>query len=220
MTKRVVIFGTGSLAQLMHAHLRDDSDYDVAAFTVTGDRMAEASLSGCPVVPFETLPETHPSDDYEMFIAIGYSQMNRQRSRFYNEAKMRGYKMATYVASTIRQRPPLRVGDNSCVLDGSIIEPFAAIGNDVVVWGGSYIGHHTTIGDHSFLAPRVAIAGHVTIGSHCFLGINSTVRDGIVIGDDGLIGAGATVLDNTAPGAVYITSRTKPYAGDARRFFE
>lgn len=219
MTDKIVIFGTGSFAQVLHAHLGEDSRYEVAAFTVTSDRMMSPSFSGCPVVPFESLAKTHSPDDFKLFIAVGYTQMNRQRRRFYNEAKIQGYELLTYIAPTV-SRQSAKIGDNCCILDGSIVEPFATIGANVVVWGGSHIGHHSTIGAHSFLAPRVAIAGHVTIGDHCFLGINSTIRDGITVADNCLIGAGVTVLHNTTPGAVYIASRPKRYTGDTARFFQ
>jgi sugar O-acyltransferase (sialic acid O-acetyltransferase NeuD family) len=215
---RVVVFGTGSLAEIVRLHLGDDTDHQVVAFTATSDRIAGESFSGLPLVPFEHIAESHPPSKHRMFVAVGYDRVNRVRSRFYGEAKAMGYELLTYVSSTANVRSA-SIGDNCCVFDGAILEPFSTIGNDVIVWAGAQVCHHSSIGDHSFLAPGSTVAGHVSVGSHCFLGANATVRDGISIGEGCLIGAGANVLRSTAPGQVLVGDRARPYPGDARRFF-
>jgi sugar O-acyltransferase (sialic acid O-acetyltransferase NeuD family) len=216
---RVVLFGTGSLAQLLHLYLTEDSDYEVVAFTATGERAAGESLHDLPLVPFDDVNHRYPPPKHRMFVAVGYSRMNRVRSHFYREASARGYELISYVSTGASVRAA-RLGDNSCIFDGAVIEPFVTLGNDVIVWGGARVSHHSSIGDHSFLAPGVTVAGHACIGSHCFLGANATVRDGISIGDDCLIGAGATVLRDTAARQVLVAPPARPYPGDVGRFFD
>jgi sugar O-acyltransferase (sialic acid O-acetyltransferase NeuD family) len=214
----VVVFGTGSFAQLVDLSLRRDSDYNVIAFTTTGSRIGD-SFSGRPVVPFESLKDTFPADRNKMFIAIGYSKMNHVRSHFYAEAKSRGYELITFIGSKVLRLDSDEVGENCCIFDGTTLEPFSTVGDNVIVWGGSHLGHHSSIGAHSFLAPQVAIAGHTTVGSHCFLGINSTVGDHVNIADHSLIGAGVTILRDTSQRDVYVGRKASPYAGDISRFF-
>jgi len=216
---RLVILGTGSLAQLLDFALGHDTDHEVIAFTATADRMTGDSFLGRPLVPFERVAERFPPADHRMFVAIGYDGMNHVRSRFYEEARGLGYELITYVSPDARQRGVSTIGDNCCIFDGATIEPFASIGNDVIIWSGAHVRHHSVIGDHSFLAPQVTVAGHATIGRFCFLGANATIRDSVSVGDECLIGAGATILADTAPRQVYVTERTRPYAGDTSRFF-
>ena len=216
---KVILFGTGSMAELLRLYLTEDSDHDVVAFTATADGLKADSFCDLPLVDFDDVADRYPPTDHRMFVAVGYTRMNSIRSRFYTEAKAKGYELISYVSSTATVRAAA-VGDNCCVFDGATLEPFVTIGNDVVVWGGARVSHHSSVGDHSFLAPGVTIAGHTSVGEHCFLGVNATVRDGIIVADKSLIGAGATVLRDTAPHQVLVAARARPYPGDVSRFFE
>lgn len=216
---KVVLFGTGSLAELLHVYLRDDSDHEVVGFTATADRIDGSSFSGLPLVPFEEVVDRYPPGEHRMFVAVGYDRLNRVRSRFYGEAKSKGYELITYVSPTATVRA-VALGDNCAVLDGAAIEPLATVGNDVIVWGGARISHHSSVGDHSFIAPGATVAGHSVVGNHCFLGVNCTVRDGISVGDDCLIGAGATVLRDVPARQVLVGQPARPFAGDTGRFFD
>ena len=78
---KVVVFGTGSFAECVHFYLTHDSPHEVVAFTVHGDRIDEQTeLAALPVVAFEDLTETHPPDEYDMFVAVGYAKVNRMRA--------------------------------------------------------------------------------------------------------------------------------------------
>lgn len=217
---RLVILGTGSLAQLLDFSLRDATDHEVVAFTSTADRMTGDSFLGRPLVPFERVAECYPPTHHSMFVAIGYHRMNRVRSHFYGEARELGYPLISHVSPHAVHDGVTAIGDNCCVLGGATIEPFASIGDDVIIWSGAHVSHHSSIGDHSFLAPRATVAGHATVGRYCFLGANATVRDSVTIADDCLVGAGATILADTSPRQVYVADRTLPYAGDVSRFFD
>ena len=54
-TKRLIIFGTGDLAQIAHEYFMNDTNYQVVAFTVDRDHLNDQQLCGLPVVPFDTL---------------------------------------------------------------------------------------------------------------------------------------------------------------------
>ncbi len=218
--RKVVIFGTGSLSELLLVFLTEDNGHDVVAFTVTQDRLTGDTHLGRPLVAFEKVSERYPPGEHAMFVAVGYGRMNAVRSHFYAAAKSRGYELITYVSPRAMYRgDPTALGDNCCIFDGAVVEPFATIGSDVIVWSGAHVSHHSSIGDHSFLAPRATVAGHTSVGSHCFLGVNCTVRDGVTVADECLIGAGATILRDTAPRQVYAAPRATLRAGDVSEHF-
>ncbi|MGH9266231.1 MAG: acetyltransferase [Acidimicrobiales bacterium] len=216
---QAVIFGAGTLAELVDHHLTVDSAYDVVAFTATADRLGGGSFLRRPLVPFDEVARRYPPAEHRMFVAVGYDRMNRLRSRFYDEARAMGYRMLTYVSSRAVVQTGA-VGDNCLILAGAIVEPFATIGHDVILWSGAHVSHHSSIGDHSFVGPGAAVAGHTSIGRRCFLGIHATVRDGVTVADDCLVGAGATVLDDTEPGQVLAGTAARPYEGDVSRFYD
>jgi sugar O-acyltransferase (sialic acid O-acetyltransferase NeuD family) len=204
MASTVVVFGTGSMAELLDFYLTHDSPHEVVAFTATEPLEAE-EFRGRPLVSFESVTDLYAPGDHAMFVAVGYSKRNTLRSRFYSEAKDKGYELVSYVSS--RATAWSEVGENCSVFEGATIAPFATVGNDVCVWNGAHVGHHDEIADHCFLAPRATVAGFVSMGERAFIGAGATVRDGVHIAEGTLVGAGATVLRDTEPNEVYVSGR-------------
>jgi sugar O-acyltransferase (sialic acid O-acetyltransferase NeuD family) len=207
-TKKAVIFGVTDLAEVAHVYLTRDSAYQVVAFTAHEQYITKANLVGLPVVPFERITETHPPDSHEMFVAIGFKNLNRLRADMYSRCKALGYRLLTYVNSRAFHVDGVRAGENCFIFEANVIQPFVTIGNNVIIWCGNHVGHHVTIEDNVFIASHAVIPGHVTIGANCFIGVNATIRDGVTVGRDSIIGAGAIVLRDVAPGSVYKATPT------------
>lgn len=200
----VVIFGTGDVGQLAHFYFTRDLGREIAAFTGDADRLDCTSFCDRPVVPFEEILDTHPPDDYELFVALSYSKLNQVRARKYEEAKAKGYTLTNLICSRSVMWGDTKIGDNCFLFENQTIQPFVTIGNNVTLWSGNHIGHHSTIGDHCFLTSHVVVSGHVTIEPYCFFGVNSALRDGITIAEGTVVGAGAMVVKNTVPNGVYM----------------
>lgn len=208
---KVVIFGTGSFAQVVKFYLDHDSEHEVVAFTVHRDSLPdEPELDGLPVIAFEELPERLPSSTHAMFVAVGYRNVNRLRADVCHQARSRGYDLITYVCSKATTWPGLTLGDNCFVFEDNTIQPFVTIGDGVVLWSGNHVGHHASIGDYCFITSHVVISGHTSIGDYSFVGVNATLRDSIDVGPSNVIGAGAVIMKSTGPDEVYAPQRTKP----------
>lgn len=208
--EKLLIFGNGEFAEVACVYLQKDSPYNVVGFTVHSDHMGDSHLLGLPVVPFETVQETYPPDEYKMFVAIAYRDLNRVRARVYHESKAKGYPLVSYLSSKATNWGELKIGDNCFIFENNVIQPFVTIGNDVIIWSGNHIGHHSSIGDHSFVASHVVISGRARIGSYCFIGVNATIRDHIAVSDDCIIGAGSLIMRDTKKGEVYTAVPTQP----------
>jgi len=209
MKRKLVIFGTGPIGQLAHAYFSEDSDYEVAAFTVDAAYRDGESFCGLPLHAFEEVAAHCPPGEYEMFVALSYAKLNALRKHKYLTAKAAGYRLASYVSSRATVLNKGRIGDNCFVLEDNTIQPFAVIGNNVTLWSGNHIGHHSTIGDHCFLASHVVVSGGVEIGEQCFLGVNATLRDHIKLGERCVVGAGALLLADAEPEGVYVGAATE-----------
>jgi sugar O-acyltransferase (sialic acid O-acetyltransferase NeuD family) len=196
------------LAQVACVYLRQDSPRPVAAFTVHAKYMAQTSLMGLEVVPFETLYQSHPPSEYDMFVAVGYKRLNQAREEIYRECKSLGYELISYVNSRACTWGELEIGDNCFVFEQNVLQPFVKIGNNVILWSGNHVGHHARIDDHCFIASHAVISGHVEIGSHCFIGVNSTFRDGVKVAARNVIGAGAIITRDTLEDEVYAPEAT------------
>jgi sugar O-acyltransferase (sialic acid O-acetyltransferase NeuD family) len=198
-----VIFGIGDFARIASVYLREDSPYDVAAFTVHERYIEETELLGIPIVPFETLEQSHPPSSCELLVAVGYSGTNQRRAEIYEECKSRGYSFLTYVYSGVKVWEESKIGENTFVFEENVLQPFTTIGDDVVLWSGNHIGHDSVIGDHCFIASHVVVSGNTTIGPYTFVGVNATFRDGINVGARNIIGAGAVIMKDTEEGDVF-----------------
>lgn len=191
--KKLVIYGTGVVAEVAEFYFTTDTDYLVSAFTNATEFIAQETFRGKPLVPFETLESAYPPAEYDIFIALGYAKTNQTRQSRYDEARGKGYACATYISprAAYYDTP---VGDNCFILENNVIQPFVRIGNNVTLWSGNHIGHHSRIGDHCFISSHVVISGGCDLGENCFLGVNATVRDNVRLGRFVVIGSGAVVM--------------------------
>jgi Bacterial transferase hexapeptide (six repeats) len=200
---KLVIFGCGDIAQLAHYYFSSDSEHEIAAFTVDRSYVPKSGLfCNLPVVAFEELEAHFDPRDYLVFVALSYSKINKLRAAKVEEAKAKGYALASYVsskASVLTQEP---IGENAFILEDNTIQPFSKIGRNVTLWSGNHIGHHSVIGEF------------------CFIGVNVTVRDHVTIGAGCVIGAGALIMADTEPDGLYAvpgTERSKVPASRLRK---
>jgi sugar O-acyltransferase (sialic acid O-acetyltransferase NeuD family) len=209
----LVIFGAGSLGRLAYAYFARDTHHEPIACTVEGEHLASARLDGLPNVPFEEVEAHYPPTECSLFVAVGYTDVNKRRAAIVARALELGYRLPTLVSSRAHRWDDLRIGRNCIVFDGVVIEPNVEIGDGVVAWSGSQISHDSSIGDHCFLGPNAVVLGNVSIGARTFVGGNATIRDGITVAEDCVIGAGALVTKDTRAGEVYATPRARPLPG-------
>jgi sugar O-acyltransferase (sialic acid O-acetyltransferase NeuD family) len=207
--KKVVIFGNGKFAEVVYFYLTNDSSYKVEAFTVNKRFIKEKKLFGLPVIPFEEIESSHPPKKVSMFVAIGYTNLNKLRAKIFNDVKKKGYSLISYINSKAVTWDKVNIGENCFILESNVIQPFVTIEDNVIMWSGNHIGHHSVIGKHCFITSHVVVSGGVNVGSYSFLGVNSTIRDYIKIGKECIIGAGSVILKNTKQKEVYTTKSTK-----------
>ncbi len=203
----IVLYGTGRGASVAHRFLTSDSHHNIVGFTVDSQYMTTSIYRNLPVVAFEEVEQHYPPESFRMMILLGYQDMNELRARKYQEAKVKGYTLESYVASNIFQAEPINIGENCFILDNQSISLDVAIGNNVVMWSSNHIGDMTVIRDHAWLTSHVTIAASVEIGERAFLGIGAAVSNKIKIGNKGLVGACALVTDNVPDGMVSLDGK-------------
>ena len=209
MTRPLILFGTGDIAELAHFYFTRDSGHQVVAFCVDGAFLREDSFRGLPVVAFEEVTTPFPAADHAMFIALAYARLNDLRAEKLAAAEVAGYGLTSYVSSRATVLNDGRIGPNAFVLEDNTIQPFVTIGRNVTLWSGNHIGHHSTIGDNVFISSHVVVSGGVTIGANCFVGVNSTLRDHITVGARCVLGAGTVLLADAEAGGVYSATATE-----------
>lgn len=220
-TRKLIIVGDSSFAEIAYEYFKYDSVYDVVAFSVEKEYLKQTSLFGLPVVPFEELTQTYNPQHYDIFVATVYKQLNRLRTRLYLQAKEWGYGIASYISSKAFVWPNAQIGEHCFIFENNVVQPFVKLGTNVVLWSGNHIGHHSVIRDNCFMASHVVISGHCDIGENCFFGVNCTVADQVKIENDCILGAGSILLKGPLPkGSVLKSIPTEIASVDSYRIFK
>jgi sugar O-acyltransferase (sialic acid O-acetyltransferase NeuD family) len=209
MSRPLVIFGAGDIAELAHYYFSRGRAHNVAAFAVDAAYLKESTFCGLPVVAFEEVAQAYPPGGHDFFVALSYYRLNQLRKEKYLAAKACGYQLTSYVSEKATVLNDGRIGENCFILEDNTIQPFVTIGNNVTLWSGNHIGHHSTIKDHCFLASHIVVSGGVEIGEQCFIGVNATLRDHIRLGERCVVGAGALLLADADAEGVYMGQATE-----------
>lgn len=211
-TKKLIIIGNTSNAKLAKHYFEKDTEYEVIAFSVNEAYIDNSVFDGLPVVPFEGLTNHYPPGQFDAFVAVGYTDMNKVRETLYLNAKSMGYKLPNYISPRCSFLSEEQIGDNNFILEDNTIQPFVKIGSNNVLWSGNHVGHDSIIGDHCFITSHVVISGFVNIQNNCFLGVNATLRDAITIAPETLIAAGAIIMKDTQEKGVYLPAKSSLYS--------
>ena len=220
MKKKLIIFGDSAFAEIAYEYFTHDSDYTVVAFTVENEFLTKNELFDLPIYPFEDITNILPPNEYDMHIALTYSNLNRVRMKIYNLAKSKGYFLANYISSKSFVWKNVEMGDNIFIFEDNTVQPFVKLGSNIVLWSGNHIGHHSSIDSHNFISSQVVVSGFVNIGKSNFIGVNSTIANNIDIGDDTFIGAGATISKAVKRGSFIYGNRNTPIDKTTYQIFD
>lgn len=219
-TRKLIIVGDSGFAEIAHEYFDADSIFEVVAFSVERDYLTKTQLRGLPVIPFEELESHFDSSNHEVYVAATYTQLNRLRSRLADEAKAKGFKLASYVSSRAFIWRNVQLGEHCFIFEDNTLQPFVKIGKNVVLWSGNHIGHHSVIGDNCFIASQVVISGFCEVGESSFIGVNATLANNVILGKDNWIGPNIVIMKNTEAGALYKTEHPEPAKITTNKFFK
>lgn len=205
--KPLVIFGAGEIAEVVDYLFRETLGRKVAAFTVDEEFQKSDEIYGRPLVAFDRVQSLFPPAQFDAFVALSYSSMNRVRAQKVEAMQNLGYALASYLSpdATILTQ---QIGKNCLIFEDNTLQPFCQIGDNVTLWSGNHIGHHSIVEDNVFISSHVVISGGVKVGRNSFIGVNSTVVDHVEIAPFTLLGAGCLVQQSTEAEGVYAPTST------------
>lgn len=219
MKKKLIIVGDSAFAEIAYEYFTYDSDYEVVAFSVESQYITKNELMGLPVLAFEEIQDFFEPHDYFVYVAIVYTSLNRLRTRLADEAKNKGFKLASYISSNSFVWKNVDVGDHCFIFENNTVQPFSKIGENVVLWSGNHIGHHSIINNNCFISSQVVISGFCEIGKNTFMGVNSTVGNNISIGGDNWIGQAVNITKDTGNDVLIKGEASIKAKVSATRFF-
>jgi len=203
MEKKLIIFGNGEFASIAKYYFNEKK---VNYFCIDDNFIKENSFEGTPVIPYSDLSKIKDKDNYELFVALSYRQMNKIREEKYNQIKKLGFKFSSFIHKNSYISNKSIIGENCFILENQTIQRNVIIKNNVFLWSGNHIGHNSIIDDNSYLSSHVVISGNCQIGKNCFFGINSSVKEFVNIGNEVLVGMGTLITKNIDSGSVVVNN--------------
>jgi len=199
--RKIIIFGTGSLAQISCFHLSKMNPGIVAGFVVDSKYKSSDSLMDLPVTTTEKMLDIFPPESFELLIAIGYSNM-RNRLTTIERLSLKNYNL-TNLTSEDGCDGNIN-GVNNIIMPGCIIEPFANIGSHNIIWSGAHICHDVTISNNNFFAAGSIIGGYSNVSDGNFFGFGAIVKENTNILPETLVAAGTVIIKDTEASSKYI----------------
>lgn len=216
--KPLILFGSGKIAEVILYFLRHHSDREVVACCVDRAFLPGEQWHGLPTIGFDEVAQAYPPDSHDMFIALGYQDMNALRAEKCARARQLGYTLPSYVHPEAGLPRDCVIGDNCFIMNQVQIHPCVSLGDNVFVWSGAMIGHHSSIASNCWLTSSTNISGSVQAGENCFFGVNSTVGNSVRLGAACFLGANTLVTKCTEDGQVFLQESTKAFRLNSRQF--
>lgn len=201
--QKLIIFGTGTLAKLLHHYIVTTTNNEVIGFTVDALQRDTDLFEDKPVYDYENIDKHIDSSDICFISAVGYASMRARRSVF-RRLKADGRALYSYISPSAVIDSSAIFGENSIVFPLVVVEPFCRLGDNNILWSGSTVCHDAAVGSHNFVAAKATLGGFVSMGDCCFIGFNSVVAQHLTIADETLVGASALVLNSTAAATRYL----------------
>jgi len=219
MSKPLIIFGTGSMARVLHSFVRHQ--YKVVAFCCDDDFLADQfAVPDIPQIQHSTLVWKYKPKDHCMAIACGYHQMNRIRQARFEEFKNAGYEMVGYVNCVIFPHLGIALGVGVVIYDGVALHAGASVRDNAFISSNVSVGHDCVIGAHAWINSGVTLGGNVWVGERCVLGMNATIAQGVKLGEATFVGANTLVTHDTLPNSVIVSEHGQVIDMDSERFLK
>lgn len=217
--KDIIIFGNGQYARNIFLFVEKDKHYNVKAFVVDKEFVSEEELYGIQVIQFEDVEQRFDKNSISVLIAIGYTNMNKNREEVYSKLKNADYKIETYIHSDAKVFSD-NIGEGCVFAAGAVIEPNTSIGKCVVAWSNTVIAHDSIVEDFCWIASGTVVSGDCHIGKSTFIGVNATISNFVEIGKSNFVGAAATIHKNTNDNEVYIQKPTDKFRLSSQDFIK
>lgn len=218
MSKELIIFGNGKIAEVIAYYAEQECGFKIAAFVCDKEYIKANAFLGKPLLAFEDIEKHFSPTKYDMFIAVGYHDLNRLREKKCKEALAKGYTLTSVISPLANVPKNVKTGYNSFIMPPAIIHPCVELGNNVFVWAGAMIGHHSKIADHNWFTSCANIGGGVKVGNNCFFAMNATVSHSVSIGSNCFLGANVLVTKELLDGQVVIAESSKPIKLNSQQF--
>lgn len=193
--KRIILIGGGGHALSLLEMIKDYSLIEGYA-----DICPNASMSVKYLGTDSDILKHYLPDGYSIHHALVYTSAVNLRLREKLQALFTGYELATFVSDTALITKNSEISPGVAIFERVILNR-SKVGRNTILNTGSIIEHDCCIGNNVFIGPGVIMGGEVSVQDNTFIGMGTVIRDEVSICSDVVIGMGSLVVkDITQPG--------------------
>ena len=116
MKKDLIIFGTGKIADIVFYYAQSECGFNVKAFCVDEEFKTSEHFNGLPVISFQSALSKYPPVSHDMFVAVGYQDLNRLRERKCDQAREKGYELVSIISPEAKLPQNVTTGWNCFIM--------------------------------------------------------------------------------------------------------
>jgi len=206
MTKRrVLIYGTGQIGNMVASILELAPDISIAGFIDDDESVWGQEFRGYPILGgFEILQKFSSYD--AVTVALGRVEPRREVARRIKALAIPQYN-AVHPSALISRGCTL--GEGNIIGAGVNLYVNPIIGDNVFIGPSVVVSHDSVVGDYALLSVGSVIGARVDIEPGAFIGAGATVmptgwgkESRLRVGADAIIGVGSVVIRDVEPRAV------------------
>ncbi len=216
--KPIYIFGAGKIAEIALSVFSSNPQLKVAGFIVDDIFLEKTTFHDYPILSYSNFITTNSPNDYYVFVALGYQELNTVRMTKTNSLIQLGFTTVNCIDPRISIPKSCSIGTNCMILQGANLQPFVSIADNCFIWSGATIGHHSEIAEGAWITSGVTIGGNSIIGKRCFLGLNSTIANDVILGDDCFVGAATLITKSKESNSVIIEAESEVIRLNSQQF--
>lgn len=206
MTKPYVILGAGGHSKVLVEILRSmNMEISAIVAPVVPDI---PQFNGLIIHNNDAIILSFNPQSIQLVNAIGSlpNQVNR-RMQVNSQFKQAGFTFASVVAASATVSSYVYIENGVQIMPRAIVNS-CKIGENSIINSGAIVEHDVSIGSDCHIAPGATICGGVSIGSNVHIGAGATIIQGLNVGDGALVGAGSVVTKDIPSKAVHYPARS------------
>ncbi|MBN3039019.1 MAG: acetyltransferase [Candidatus Omnitrophica bacterium] len=191
---KVAVLGAGGLAKVICDALNLEGKHEIAGFfdDAKRGRFLKYPILGRCAQYGELCRKLKIR---AIIVAFGYNFLDKRLSYCAKIGRDKKIKSINAIHPSAVISPGAEIGKGVYIGPGVIVNPGAKIGDNSVIWSGAIIEHDNLIGKNVFICPGARTAGYVSLGDNTFVGMGANITKAR-IGKNVTVGAGSLVLDN------------------------